>query len=215
MLSGKQSKADAWTSISFSCWISSTPSQSGRLISTSAISKTCSLYIWRASCPVVAITTSCPRLFRKPSATMQFTGLSSINSTLARIQVSTTAALVSIFSPAWSGKENQNWLPSPSSEWTPISPFIANMMRLLIARPSPVPPVVFRPLLVWLNASNKHFCSLSCIPTPVSDTSNMTRFSSSRSKLMKMSTSPLSVNLIALPTRLFNIWLIRVTSPRQ
>ncbi len=58
-----------------------------------------------------------------------------------------------------SGISNQNVAPRPGSDSTPMRPPIRSMMRLQIARPSPVPP--YRrgvEASAWAKERNKRAC---------------------------------------------------------
>jgi len=74
------------------------------------------------------------------------------------------------------------------------------MMRLAIASPSPVPPFFFviEESACW-NSSKIFACSASAMPGPVSRTATVNEPLAEEALI---ATSPTSVNLIALPTRL-------------
>ena len=84
-----------------------------------------------------------------------------------------------------------------------------------MASPNPVPPN-FRVVdeSTWLNASNRLLCFCLSIPMPVSFTSidNCHWVALLVVRLTRITTSPASVNLIALPTKLVRICRIRPES---
>ena len=111
-----------------------------------------------------------------------------------------------------------NVLPRPSLLSTQIRPFIMEVSCAQMASPSPVPPY-FRDmeLSAWLKTSKISCCLSSGMPIPVSATeqASVTASSDSDSSDMERTTSPASVNLMALPTRLMTIWLRRPGSPTR
>ena len=101
-------------------------------------------------------------------------------------------------------------LPRPSSLSTVTFPPSRRAILREIESPSPVPPWRRAPLpSACVNGSNSLACCSGLMPIPVSTTSNAAR---SPSAPTFMRTSPSSVNLIALPTRLTRIWRARVAS---
>ena len=108
--------------------------------------------------------------------------------------------------------QNQKRLPSPWVDSTFIRPPIRLTNSLEMASPSPAPP-----WLAWIRSSIcskglKMVSSLSAgMPIPVSFTAKQTR-SLSLSNSTLIATSPVSVNLIALLTRLIRICRSRVGS---
>ena len=111
----------------------------------------------------------------------------------------------------------KNVLPCPGSLSTQMRPPIIWTSCREIVNPSPVPPyrrVV--PPSAWEKLSKISFCLSFGIPMPVSDSekSSSTFFSSALSRLTSTETSPSSVNLMALPTRLTSTWRSRSGSPR-
>ena len=87
---------------------------------------------------------------------------------------------------------------------TPSSPPINVTSFLEIARPEPVPPSVVDEPSSCENASNSSLCWSSSMPMPVSTTKSSRMYwpSSCLATLAWTTTSPTSVNLMALPTRL-------------
>ena len=85
-------------------------------------------------------------------------------------------------------------------------------MRLAIASPSPVPPFFFviDELACW-NSSKIFACSASAMPGPVSRTATVNEPLAAKALI---ATSPVSVNLIALPTRLSSTCVSLRSSPR-
>ena len=113
---------------------------------------------------------------------------------------------------------NQKVEPTPGSLATPISPPMSCTRRRQMDRPRPVPPnrrVVEASACV--NASNNTSSLSAAMPMPVSRTSKRTVASASPSstRLTDTATSPLSVNLMALPTRLVRTCRSRPGSPRS
>jgi len=106
--------------------------------------------------------------------------------------------------------------PLPSLLFTSIVPPMALTSCLQIVSPSPVPPY-FRVVeaSTWVKASNSCSLRLAGMPIPVSVTSKRTacRASSSEARLARITTSPFSVNLIALFTRLMSTCRRRPGSP--
>jgi len=94
---------------------------------------------------------------------------------------------------------------------------MSSTSRLLIASPRPVPPnsrVV--ELSTWLNDRNSRSCFSGGMPRPVSATVKCRPSSPALAAAFRSTattTSPLAVNLIALPTRLTTTCRRRVTSP--
>ena len=82
-----------------------------------------------------------------------------------------------------------------------------------MASPKPVPPY-FRVVKesAWLKELNMRPRTSSDIPIPVSMTSNRSKPSSPAVRTRTI-TSPESVNLMALPTKLMRIWRSRIGSP--
>ncbi len=111
---------------------------------------------------------------------------------------------------------NQNVLPSPSSLSTPIRPCIISTKRREIAKPRPVPPC-FRVVdpSACVNAWNKRSCTSDAKPIPVSATAKRKLWvrASPSARATCTTTSPPSVNLMALPTRLVKICRNRPGSP--
>src|SRR5262245_16198971 len=81
-----------------------------------------------------------------------------------------------------------------------------------MARPRPVPPLALvLELSTWWNCSKIRSCWSSGIPGPVSVTETAKRPLRAPAAML---TSPASVNLMALPTRLSSTWVRRCSSPR-
>ena len=117
-----------------------------------------------------------------------------------------------------SGSSNQKVLPSPGWLRTPIAPPMSSTRRLQIDKPSPVPPKRrAMPASAWVKGANRRACASGAMPMPVSRTSACTRScaSSTSSVRTRTETSPRSVNLIALLTRLIRICSMRRPSPRS
>ena len=99
---------------------------------------------------------------------------------------------------------------------TQMRPSIIVTSREEIARPRPVPPYLrVVELSAWKKAPKMRACLAGGMPMPVSETSNSSRTSPSRrsSRFTWRATSPRSVNLMALPTRLTTICRRRPASP--
>src|SRR5262249_14951374 len=111
----------------------------------------------------------------------------------------------------FTGIVNANVEPLPTSDSTQMRPPCISMMRLAIASPSPVPPfcLVIDASACW-NSSKILFWSFSAMPGPVSCTATVKVLSEVEALI---DTSPVSVNLIALPTRLSRTWVRRRSSP--
>src|SRR5271166_193159 len=109
------------------------------------------------------------------------------------------------------GRLNANVEPWPGCNSTQILPPCISTMRLDIASPKPVPPffLVMALSACW-NSWNSLAWSAAEMPGPVSrtDTWNEPLFASAL-----MATSPASVNLMALPTRLIRTCVKRRPSP--
>src|SRR6266568_797829 len=105
------------------------------------------------------------------------------------------------------GSVNQKVEPVPRLDSTHMRPPCMSIIFLAMVRPRPVPPF-FR--VLELSAcwnSSKTFCwSTAAIPGPVSDTATI---NVPFAEVTCTPTSPTSVNLIALPTRLRSTWVIR------
>ena len=117
---------------------------------------------------------------------------------------------------------NQKRDPCPGMLSTSMPPPIRVTNWREIASPSPVPPkrrVV--ELSACENAENSRARASSVMPMPVSTIENSSRLARlassgepSRAGRTSISTSPFSVNLTALPTRLVRTWRSRPASPR-
>src|SRR3954469_18559503 len=118
----------------------------------------------------------------------------------------------SICSAALTGTAIRNVEPSPRTDSTSMVPPCIATSRCEIARPRPVPPFWRVELLstCW-NSSKMRFWSSGAMPGPVSRTAMSKKPSAAPAAI---STEPLSVNLIALPTRLSSTWVRRRSSPR-
>src|SRR5439155_7948776 len=110
------------------------------------------------------------------------------------------------------GSVNRKVEPVPRLDSTHMRPPCISIIFLAMVRPRPVPPFV---LVLELSAcwnSSKTFCwSASEIPGPVSATETRKAPSATRASI---ETSPVSVNLIALPARFSSTWVSRRSSPR-
>ena len=105
----------------------------------------------------------------------------------------------------------------PGSLSTVTSPPMACTSREEIVRPRPVPPNLREIELSSWEKASKIDPSLSLgMPMPVSSTVNCTALGplGSAARLSRSTTSPCSVNLIALPIRFTRIWRSRPGSPR-
>src|SRR5215469_9339372 len=117
----------------------------------------------------------------------------------------------SVSAVALTGRLTENVAPAPGLDSTEMLPPCISMIRLAIARPSPLPPLVLvAELSAWWNSSKILTCSPSGIPGPVSHTATLNEPLRARALI---ATSPLSVNLIALPTRLSSTCAMRRSSP--
>ena len=130
-------------------------------------------------------------------------------SSVARPWLSPTALSIGI--------SNQNVEPAPGWESTPIWLAMRSMMRLQITSPRPVPPysrVV--EASAWLNGLNRLPAFSGEMPMPVSFTSKrrMWCWRVSDLALTERVSVPLSVNLMALLSRLLSTWRRRTGSPR-
>src|SRR6266487_1527142 len=98
------------------------------------------------------------------------------------------------------GRVKQNVDPLPGSDSTQMRPPCISMMRLAMDRLRPVPPFlrVIELSACW-NSSKILARSAAAIPGPVSQTATVNTPSVAEAWI---ATSPLSVNLMALPTRL-------------
>ena len=99
-------------------------------------------------------------------------------------------------------------LPFPGSLSTQIRPPISSTSSMVIASPRPVPPKRREvELSAWLKASKTSRCFSGGMPIPVSETSTcrVTLPSPSASGPTVTTTSPRSVNLMALVSRLRRI----------
>src|SRR5262245_8707108 len=114
---------------------------------------------------------------------------------------------------AWArtGSSMRKVEPRPRTDSTQMRPPCISIISLAIARPSPVPPLVFVLVLsTWWNLSKIRSRSADGMPGPVSLTlTTKLPFVASA----EMHTSPPSVNLIALPTKLSRTWVRRGSSP--
>src|SRR5215813_11986153 len=110
------------------------------------------------------------------------------------------------------GSVNVKVDPSPRWDSTPMRPPCSSMMRLAMARPRPVPPFlrVIEESACW-NSSKILPWSASEIPGPVSRTATVNVPFAAAAVIL---TSPASVNLMALPTRLSSTWVSFRSSPR-
>ena len=110
------------------------------------------------------------------------------------------------------GRVSVNWLPWPTSLLTHSSPPIRRASCRLMVRPSPVPPNLRVVLLspCW-NGANSCAISSAPMPMPVSRTLIL---SCGPTSAATSSTSPLSVNLMALDSRLSSTCAMRTGSPR-
>ena len=111
---------------------------------------------------------------------------------------------------------NQKVLPLPGSLSAQMAPPISSTSLLEIVSPSPVPPK--RRVVDPSACSNgwKMVCNLSAgMPMPVSETAtcSVTASGVDSSTETAAMTSPRSVNLMALPTRLTRTWRRRPESP--
>jgi hypothetical protein len=106
--------------------------------------------------------------------------------------------------------------PWPGALSAHIVPPISSLSRLLIAKPSPVPPK--RRLVeasTWLKDWNSSLIRSSGMPIPVSRTATCSRWppGAEPSRRTTTTTSPSSVNFTALPTRLRSTCRNRAASP--
>ena len=118
-----------------------------------------------------------------------------------------------------SGSSKKKSDPFPSSLTTLISPCISLISFLEIARPRPVPPYLrVVEVSAWLKAWNSCPIFSGAMPMPVSRTEKWSSVLSPwgvcrETCRTRIRISPFSVNLIALPTRLTRICLMRWKSP--
>src|SRR6266700_6059938 len=110
------------------------------------------------------------------------------------------------------GRVKWNIDPLPGSDSAQIRPPCISMMRLAIDSPRPVPPFlrVIELSACW-NSSKIFAWSTAGMPGPVSHTATVNAPFVADARI---ATSPLSVNLMALPTRLSRTWESRLSSPR-
>ena len=116
----------------------------------------------------------------------------------------------------FSGTVNQNREPAPGVLSTPISPPIKCTNRREMANPSPVPPKRrLVELSAWVKESKILAWTSGAMPMPVSSTAKYSRgvVSPSACTRIRITTSPFSVNLMALPTRLTKSCRTRTGSP--
>src|SRR6185369_11301005 len=102
--------------------------------------------------------------------------------------------------------------PLPRVDSTQMRPPCISTICLEIARPKPVPPLALvLELSTWWNCSNTRVSWSGGMPGPVSATltANVPLAATADTR-----TSPLSVNLMALPTRLSSTCVRRCSSPR-
>ncbi len=106
---------------------------------------------------------------------------------------------------------NRKVEPRPGADSTQMRPACSSMILREIARPRPVPPLVrvVEPSSCR-NSSNTRSRSSGAIPGPVSATATS---NAPLAAATLTATSPSSVNLIALPTRLSSTCVIRRSSP--
>src|SRR5262249_20612348 len=111
----------------------------------------------------------------------------------------------------FTGIVNANVEPLPTLDSTQMRPPCIPMMRLALDRPRPVPPFRLVAVLSACWNSSKIFpWSEEAMPGPVSRTATV---KDPLSAVALIATSPLSVNLIALPTRFSRTWASRRPSP--
>ena len=149
--------------------------------------------------------------------------LVSLSSTTSTGRARTPSGRGAARSPGSSAKPsvavNVKVVPMPRVLSRARSPPIILASRRLMANPSPVPPNFLEvELSAWLNAWNSRPCCSGGMPMPVSRTliANCTRSpvpASSRATFT--ATSPLAVNLNALPTRLVSTCRTRNASPTR
>src|SRR5262249_32108767 len=100
----------------------------------------------------------------------------------------------------------------PGVDSTQMRPPCISTICLAMARPSPVPPLALvRELSTWWNCSKMRPCWSSGIPGPESVTETAKWPFRAPAAIL---TSPASVNLMALPTRLSRTCVRRCSSPR-
>ena len=133
--------------------VASMPSRLGMWISISTTS-TCRCCSWfNASLPSFARITSQPNCSSMRCPASRLIASSSTSSTRMPCKGIPSASLSA---PSLSccarerGSSNQNVLPRPYSDFTPIRPHMASTRCLLIASPSPVPP--------WVRAGESSSC---------------------------------------------------------
>ena len=172
----------------------------------------------RASEPLDAPTGRMPRAAVCWRRMFRFVSLSSTMSKrrpAKRNLISGTTAVRSCFSNL---ALNQNVEPLPGVLSTPIWPPIISTSCLEIARPRPVPPYlrVVEPSACE-KAWNKYGSPSGAMPMPVSVTvkQTVTWVGVSLSRVTRRATSPSSVNLIPLTSRLVMTWRSRPGSPRN
>ena len=128
-------------------------------------------------------------------------------------------ATVSVWMVKWKAEPSPG-IPLLSAH---ILPPIRLVRRLLMANPRPVPPYLREvEESAWLKDWNSRPIRSAGMPMPVSRTlnSSATAFDfpvsgNADARDTFITTSPCSVNLTALPSRLIRIWRRRVTSPRM
>ena len=158
------------------------------------------------------------QLTSSSSRTLRFVALSSTTSTCrpSTMLAGRGAATGSRWTP--NRATNRNRLPRPGSLVSQIRPPIISTRCAEMVRPSPVPPnrrVV--DVSACTNAPKICHCLSSGIPMPVSETMNRSAACSvvTLSADTSTTTSPVSVNLTALPTRLTSTCRRRPGSPTR
>ena len=186
--------------------ISSNPKESSASSSAASAAK-----------PSSASSTRISQLLRISSRILRLIAWSSTTST--RIPCTSAGSLRRAgWSPSPKRAVKRNVLPTPSPLSTQMRPRIISTSCCEIARPKPVPPKRREvELSTWLKESKICACLSGGMPIPVSRTEicNSTAPRNSSSIATSTSTSPSSVNLMALPTRFTTIWRRRLGSPTR
>ncbi len=173
----------------------------------------------RATGPASTVVGRAPQWIRISSRIRRLVALSSTTSTGRPPKRGWTCSPRHVSTSGWGSKRAVKWkvLPRPTSLSTQIRPPISATSWAEIAKPSPVPPYqrVIDPS-ACANGSKMTCCFSGGMPMPVSTTAKC-RPTSCLLHLVRrstaMTTSPRSVNLMALPTRLTTICRSRPGSP--
>ena len=198
---------------------SAMPSMSGICMSRMATSKGSPRRIHSsASAPWAALRARIPQFCACSVRMRRFVSLSS---TIRMRRPESEGCALRCQIRAWVGTEaavivKEKVEPSPGTLSTHIVPPINSASRFEMARPRPVPPYIrVVEASTWLKDLKRRSIRSGGMPMPVSRTAKRTACRRSAAALAETetTTSPLAVNLIALPIRLTSTCRRRVTSP--